>query len=1077
MKTRIPILAVLLLGTVLSAGEAQARKNPLPDWQDPNVFEINRMPMRASFMTDQQQTLSLNGTWKFHFNETIDGRLRGFEAPDYDDSKWGTIPVPGHWELNGYCDPLYVNIGYAWRGHYKNNPPIPPTEHNYAGQYRRAFTVDGSWIGRQICLNIGSATSNVRVWVNGKEVGYSEDSKLEARFDITKYVHAGENLLALEIFRWCDGTYLEDQDFWRLSGIARGVEVYTREVNRLEDVHVNGTMDGDLSVMAEVGKGIRKLEFEVCDALGKTVWSAEAAPGREKAETGDRIVRAAGHVDAPALWSAETPNLYTLKVRAFDRDGLSESTSVPFGFRTVTIENVQLKVNGQPVLIKGADRHELDPYKGYVVSVADMIRDIRIMKELNINAVRTCHYPDDPRWLSLCDRFGLYVVDEGNIESHGMGYKDGETLAQDPQFAAAHLIRDQRMVRRDINHPSVIIWSLGNEAGNGPNFYACYDWIKAYDPTRPVQYERALPKGGYGHSDRNTDIYCPMYEAPWDDEKYLQMADKPLIQCEYAHAMGNSMGNFKEYWDLIRKYPSYQGGFIWDFQDQALVWPSDKPGTDRIFAFGGDFNDYDCSDGSFNCNGVIAADRSLHPHAYEVRYQYRNILTSAAGETGKVFVYNEFFFTPLDNYRLLWDVEVGGVKAMTGVVENLAVKPQETVLVDLGFSDRDVEDAAARLMRSRTDCDVTLNVRYVLKTADSLLQAGHEVAYDQIVLRKAEPVLFACGSAAVRGEILPRCKENADRVEFSGRYAFRGTLGERLAEWSATFDQKTGALSAYKVGGRNYLAAPLMPCFNRAVTENDLGAAFHRKMSIWRNPKFSVEDFRVTVKEHCIEVAVRYAPFGEVARVLMTYEVYADGSISATESMRDAGRLAMAPPMFRFGMTFAMPGRYSDLDFMGLGPWENYSDRCSAALLGRYRQRVEDQYHYGYVRTQESGTHTGLRFFRILDGNRSGLEITCGREFSASALPFSIADLDVAALEGDKKEKNHNNQYGVPQHSLELKARAHGNDRRNGRTHVHFDLVQMGVGGINSWGRTPMEAYMVPAAERDFHFVIRPVDN
>ena len=1077
MRNRIYILAVALsAAALLAAGTAEARKAALPDWQDPNVFAINRMPMRATFVTDQQQTLSLNGTWKFHFNETVEGRLRGFEALSFDDSEWGTIPVPGHWELNGYCDPIYMNYGYAWRGIFKNTPPVPPAEHNYVGQYRRTFNVDGDWIGRQICLNIGSATSNVRVWVNGREVGYSEDSKLEARFDITSYVKAGENLIALEIFRWCDGTYLEDQDFWRFSGIARGIEIYTREKDRLEDVHVNGTMDGDLTVMAEVGKGIKKLEFEVCDAAGKAVWSAEAVPGREKSETGDRIVRAAGHVAAPALWSAESPNLYTLEVRAFGKDGLSESTQIPFGFRTVTIENVQLKVNGQPVLIKGVDRHELDPYKGYVVSVADMIRDIRIMKELNINAVRTCHYPDDPRWLALCDRFGLYVVDEGNIESHGMGYKDGVTLAQDPQFAAAHLIRDQRMVKRDINHPSVIVWSLGNEAGNGPNFYACYDWIKAYDPTRPVQYERAINK--YGHlSDRNTDIFCPMYESLEDDEKYLKIADKPLIQCEYAHAMGNSMGNFKEYWDLVRKYPSYQGGFIWDFQDQALEWPSDKPGTDRIWAFGGDFNTYDPSDGSFNCNGVIAADRSLHPHAYEVRYQYRNILTSAADAAGKVLVYNEFFFTPLDNFRLLWDVEVGGVKALTGVVEDLAVKPQEKAIVDLGFSEKDVDEAAARLMRARRDCDVTLNVRYVLKTADSLLQAGHEVAYDQIVLRKAEPLLFACGSAAVRGDVLPKCKENATRVEFSGRYAFRGTLGERLAEWSATFDKKTGALSSYKVGGREYIAAPLMPCFNRAVTENDLGAQFHRKMGIWRNPEFRVEDFRVTVKDHCVEIAVRYAPFSEVARVLMTYEVYADGSISATESMRDAGRLAMAPGLFRFGMAFAMPGRYSDLDFMGLGPWENYSDRCSAALFGRYRQRVEDQYHYGYVRTQESGTHTGLRYFRILDGNRSGLEITCGRDFSASALPFSIADLDVAALEGDKKEKNRNDQFGVPQHSLELKAKAHENDRWNGLTHVHFDLVQMGLGGINSWGQVPLKKYMVPAQERDFHFVIRPVDN
>ena len=1042
MKTRIPILAVLLLGTVLSAGEAQARKNPLPDWQDPNVFEINRMPMRASFMTDQQQTLSLNGTWKFHFNETIDGRLRGFEAPDYDDSKWGTIPVPGHWELNGFCDPLYVNIGYAWRGHYKNNPPIPPTEHNYAGQYRRAFTVDGSWIGRQICLNIGSATSNVRVWVNGKEVGYSEDSKLEARFDITKYVHAGENLLALEIFRWCDGTYLEDQDFWRLSGIARGVEVYTREVNRLEDVHVNGTMDGDLSVMAEVGKGIRKLEFEVCDALGKTVWSAEAAPGREKAETGDRIVRAAGHVDAPALWSAETPNLYTLKVRAFDRDGLSESTSVPFGFRTVTIENVQLKVNGQPVLIKGADRHELDPYKGYVVSVADMIRDIRIMKELNINAVRTCHYPDDPRWLSLCDRFGLYVVDEGNIESHGMGYKDGETLAQDPQFAAAHLIRDQRMVRRDINHPSVIIWSLGNEAGNGPNFYACYDWIKAYDPTRPVQYERALPKGGYGHSDRNTDIYCPMYEAPWDDEKYLQMADKPLIQCEYAHAMGNSMGNFKEYWDLIRKYPSYQGGFIWDFQDQALVWPSDKPGTDRIFAFGGDFNDYDCSDGSFNCNGVIAADRSLHPHAYEVRYQYRNILTTAGDRPGALQVKNEHFFTDLTRYRLLWSLEADGEPVRTGIVERLEVAPQETRPLDLLIGDLPEGDV------------VTLTVRYQLKEATPLLPAGFEVAYDQFVLRD-KPALPAGSAQPVKGAV--KADERASAFTFCGTLSRPGTLSTRYATWEVTIDKSLGALTSYKLDGKEMISAPMMPCFDRALTENDLGARFQQRFALWRNIDFQVASVAAKAVGNSCQVDVAFAPIDGKGIVKVAYLVDPNGTVAVSESLEDAGGLSEAQYLFRFGMRFAMPGQYSDLDFFGLGPWENYSDRHSAALLGRYRQRVEEQYHYGYPRAQESGTHTGMRWLNIVDETGTGLKLFSATPFSASALPFSLEDLDTHV------------------HSLELKAKAHENERSRGTTYVHMDLAQMGVGGITSWGTWPLKEYLLPAQPYDFTFTLSPV--
>ncbi len=1050
MKMRRIFLAACLPLLCVSVHAQKAE-----DWQNPAVFEINRMPMRATFVTDQQQTLNLNGLWKFYFNEAPENRLKGFENPSFDDSAWREIPVPGHWELNGYCDPMYLNIGYPWRGHYKNNPPIVPTEHNYVGQYRKTFTVDKSWIGKQICLNIGSATSNVRVWVNGKMVGYSQDSKLEARFDLTKYVKAGENLLALEIFRWCDGTYLEDQDFWRLSGIARGVEVYTREPARLEDVHVRGEMDGTYEALFEVTSGITSLDYSILDGKGNTVASGNVPVKgvKEKSETGNLVVRAGGSVPSPALWSAETPNLYTLSVRANGKKGLSESTRVDFGFRTVTIENVQLKVNGKPVLIKGADRHELDPYKGYIVSEADMIRDIRIMKELNINAVRTCHYPDDPRWLALCDKYGLYVVDEANIESHGMGYKDGETLAQDPQFLQAHLSRDQRMVKRDYNHPSVIIWSMGNEAGNGENFYACYKWIKAYDPSRPVHYERAK-------DDWNTDIYCPMYESPAGNVKYLQHADKPLIQCEYAHAMGNSMGNFKEYWDLIRKYPSYQGGFIWDFQDQALVWPSTKPGTDHIFAFGGDFNDYDPSDGSFNCNGVIAADRTLHPHAYEVRYQYRNILTSAGRTPSEIEIYNENFFVDLSGYRLLWDLEKDGVKVLSGVVEDLKAAPQQRTRINLGFSLP--EDGSV----------LALNLHYVLKQAEPLLPAGFEVAYDQIILRDSP---FACGAQTHPGTL--RSEERGSRMVFGGTYSYPGTLGTRTSQWEAAFDRKTGALVSYVVDGVEYMSGPMVPCFNRAVTENDMGARFHVTMAPWRNPEIRLSSFTGEADEKGGRVRVEFEPIGGAAALAMEYRIYPDGTIEGSEIMSDAGKLSDLPPMFRFGMTFPMPGIFSTVDFFGYGPWENYADRRSAALLGRYVQSVNDQYHYGYVRTQESGTHTGLRFFRILDGNGSGLEITSAEPFSASALPFSIADLDVALAEGDRPQKNHNNQYGIPRHSLELKAKAHENDRSKGTTYVHFDQVQMGVGGINSWGTWPLEEYLVRPKARTFAFTIRPVNN
>ena len=1021
-KLFLSLAGLLLALTAFGAGKTE-------DWQNPSVNEINRLPMRATFVTHQQQTLNLNGVWKFRFNQNPESRLAGFESPSLDDSGWDNIPVPGLWDLEGYCDPMYLNIGYPWRGHFKNDPPRVPSEHNYVGQYRRTFTLDKSWTGKQICLNIGSATSNVRVWVNGKMVGYSQDSKLEARFDITKYVKEGENLLALEIFRWCDGTWLEDQDFWRFAGIARGVELYTREKERLEDVHVAGAMNGALDLYAEVTGGIAQVDFSVVDAEGKTIRSVSARPQKG-------VIRWSGKVDEPRLklWSAEEPNLHTLQVLALDKKGqVVESTAIPFGFRTVEIKNAQLLVNGKAILVKGADRHELDPYKGYNVSEADMIRDIRIMKELNMNAVRTCHYPDDPRWLALCDEYGLYVVDEGDIESHGLGYNDGETLAQNPLFHDAHLIRDQRMVKRDINHPSVIVWSMGNEAGNGQNFYDCYNWIKAYDPTRPVQYERALI-GWAGQSDFNTDICCPMYMEPKDCERYLAHPDKPLIQCEYAHAMGNSMGNFKEYWDLVRKYPSYQGGFIWDFVDQALRWPSENEGTDHIFIFGGDLNDYDPSDGSFNCNGVIAADRSLHPHAYEVRYQYRNILTAAGNRPGEVRITNEHSFIGLENFYLQWELEACGQPVRTGLVWDLDIPAGETRTLNLSLGE----------LPEKADV-LTLTLHYLLKETRGLLPAGHEAAYDQLVLRDREKPLQWAGSGTPK----------VNGATFSGTFAYPGTLESRLATWEAAVDPETGFLCSYKVNGQEYLKQPLQPCFDRALNENDLGARLDRRLALWRSPEFRLQKLEA---EGAV-VKATYAPIGGKAGVQLEYRFGADGSVLVTETMTDEGGLSSCPQLPRFGLRFGMEGRFEEVDFFGLGPWENYADRSSAALLGHYRQKVADQYHYGYARSQESGTHTGLRFFRVVAVDGFGLELTSDVRFSASALPFSLEELDTHV------------------HSLELRAKAHDRDRSRGTTYVHADLAQMGVGGINSWGAWPLEEYLLPAKERTFRLLIRPVAN
>lgn len=965
MKLLTLVLAATLVGT---------------PWADPAVNEIGRYPMRSTFDAHEQR-LSLHGEWDFSF---CDGPAR-------------KMPVPGMWELNGCGDPVYLNTGYAWRKQAENTPGKAPDWHNWYGRYSRTFDIPADWKGKDIFLTVGSATSCIAVYINGKFAGYSEDSKLAATFDVSKVVKPGESAkIEFEMRRWCDGTYLEDQDFWRFTGISRETYLYARPKARIEDIRVKAEMDGTYKFSILTTKGVASTK---CFIDGK-----EAA--------------AEGKLAGARLWSAEAPNLYRLTVKAFDKKGVElETADLDFGFKTVRIVGKQVLVNGQPVLIKGTDRHEISADGGYVVSVAEMERDLRIMKELNINAIRTSHYPNDPRFLSLCDKYGFYVVDEANIESHGMGYKE-KTLAKVPEYALSHMQRVQRMVQRDINHACVTFWSLGNEAGDGPNFEACYHWLKAEDPSRPVQYERAgfqdkhynINREGLGYI---SDIYCPMYLNYENSEDFAINGPTPFIQCEYAHAMGNSIGGFKEYWDLIRKYPGYQGGFIWDFVDQAIKWPSKKSTTGWIYAFGGDFNDYDPSDNSFNCNGIIAADRSLHPHAYEVRYQYQNVWTRPV-DLGKgiVEIYNENFFTALDNCILQWDITSDGRKVLCGTVRKLDIAPQKSARVDLGY---DIEGLGGELM---------LNVRYLLRKAVPLLEAGSQIAYDQLRI--------------------------GGQVRFPDVPAF----GERLCEYG--FDANTGALNSLRIAGREMLSEPLMPCFGRAVTENDLGAKLEKKMKCWLYPEFKLVGM---TRDGSTAKAVYSV--GDFATVEMDYEFLPGGEVKITE--RISGIKKDTPDMMRFGVEFALAGECDELEFYGAGPWESYCDRRTSCPVGLYTQKVADQYHYGYARPQESGTHVGMKWFDVRDSAGRGIRVTRADsgEFSASALPFARRDIDLAVTGGGRREG------GDQRHSLEL--------RPDGKTHVNVDLVQMGLGGINSWGRLPRPEYMIPACGREFTFIITPL--
>ena len=1050
-------LITFLLGFGLLTANAAPK---IPDWENAEVTNRNRMPMTATFTTPQTMTKSLNGTWSFRHLDRPDaaGVNEAFYAPGFNTADWGTIEVPGLWELQGYGDPLYVNTGYQWRGLWENNPPHVPYDRNGVGQYVTTVDIPRDFLTgkRRATLDIGAASSNVKVWVNGKEVGYSEDSKLAAGFDITKYLKPGENTIAMQIVRWCDGTYLEDQDFWRFTGIARdGVSINSRPANRIENFNVYAPMSGDGSVDVTVTPGVKTVEATLTYD-GKEVYTGKSAVKNGKATLPIKVAN-------PKLWSAETPNLYDLKLTALDAKGqVAESTDTRIGFRSVEIAKGNVLVNGKPVLFKGVDRHELSPYGGYNMTRDEMIRDIREMKRLNVNAVRTSHYPNDPQWYELCDLYGIYVIDEANVEGHGMGYGD-RAVAKDPQFNKAIKERARRMVERDRNHPSIIMWSLGNESGMGQNFLDSYAMVKEMDTTRPVHYEQA-------HRGDGSDVFCPMYYTIDRSQKYGQEAEekakageymKPLIQCEYEHAMGNSTGTIESYWRDIRRYPALQGGYIWDFVDQALYQPVDSlPGTDHIFTYGGDYNPLDPSDYSFNCNGILAADRTWHPGAHQVKHTYRNILTTLDGVNPvKVKVYNENFFTDLSGVRMLWTIEADGKVVREGTIDNLNVAPQATAVINLGIDASTLPADAA---------DLYLNVAYELKNSTALLPRGYEVASDQMAIRETAPTMYHAAISPMEID------DNAKAVTFAGTV----TNGLRTLPWQLTFDKTTGAISSYKLAGKALITEPLLPSFGRAYTENDLGAGLQRRCAEAQHPDLTPKSVAVENAEGYTAIKVVYtAPFPETS-LTVDYKVYGDGTVTATENLAITGKVEKPdePRLMRHGMKFAMPGQYSNINFYGRGPVENYVDRYQCAPVGLYSQHVNDQYAYNQARTQDSGSKTGLKWLTVTDPSGEGLEMTSDIRFIGTVLPFSQNDLDVTYGGRQYTTNPGNHPNGLSRHSLDLVKKAHINDRANGTTYVNIGSEQMGLGGENSWGAlAERHNRMTLDHDRTFTFTIRPV--
>ncbi|NOX55816.1 MAG: DUF4981 domain-containing protein [Planctomycetes bacterium] len=1063
---------VLLLGSTGPLRAAQS--DGAPAWENEQVLGRNKEPARATSMPypDRPSALQaipsatpyyrcLNGKWKFRWSPDPQSRPRDFYRPDYDARSWDEIPVPSNWQMQGYGTPLYVNIRYPFR---KDPPRVtgePPRNYtsykarNPVGSYRRQFRVPVEWRGRQVFLQFNGVDSAFYVWINGRLVGYSQGSRTPAVFNITKFLKQGENLLAVEVYRYSDGSYLEDQDFWRLSGIFRDVFLWSTADLHIRDFFVHPELDdhyrdATLRVDVEVKNfADRRQRFtvdaELLDAAGRTVFRGVKASGEADAG-GSILVVLQKPVQNPAKWSAEQPNLYRLLLTLRGPRGrVVEVTTCRVGFRRVEIRNGRLLVNGQPIDIKGVNRHEHDPQTGHTISRASMIRDIKLMKQFNINTVRTSHYPNDPRWYDLCDEYGLYVIDEANIESHGMGY-GAASLAKNPAWRRAHLDRTQRMVERDKNHPSVIIWSLGNEAGNGVNFYATYDWIKQRDPSRPVQYERA-------QLDRNTDIYCPMYSPI---EKIVRYAtsrpDRPLILCEYAHAMGNSVGNLQDYWDAIEAHPALQGGCIWDWVDQGLLRPvptnheNHRPAfrwlwpQKTYFAYGGDFGD-EPNDGNFCINGLVHPDRRPNPHAWEVKKVYQNIRVSLVDlADGKVRVENKYFFTNLNEFDATWVVRRNGRLVQSGSLGRLNVPPRSSREIVIPFR------------RSADDAEYLLTIAFLLAEDKPWADRGFRVAWDQFKLPAPSE-----RSAAVR----PAPSPGAPPGDTARKRTASRRLGPpQLHERPDTFrivgpsfvveiGRRRGELRSYEAGGTKLLVAPLEPNFWKVPNDNQMRNGYVRRLGAWRRAAADRTLQKITAERRPTSVRVTAffrLPVGE-ADYTLTYDI--DGTGRVVVTARYQPHRTDVPLLPRFGMTFSVPRRFSQVQWYGRGPHETYWDRKTGAEIGIYSSSVEEMV-FPYVRPQDTGNRTDVRWMALTDASGVGLRIEGLQPLSVSVWPFTLADLESAT-----------HPYELP--------------RREFNT-VFVDWKLHGVGGDNSWGARTHPQYTLSGAQPyRFGFAILPL--
>ncbi|MTI38719.1 glycoside hydrolase family 2 TIM barrel-domain containing protein [Fulvivirga lutimaris] len=1046
---KLSYLIIPLVASLMFSCEERVPERPIytaqdwenPEWEDPEIFQINREYPTASFdrYTDAATAIvnedwknsplykSLNGTWDFYYADSVQARPTDFYKEGFDIAGWDKIEVPSNWEIKGYGIPFYTNITYM----FPPNPPVIPHEMNNNGNYKKAFEISKDWDGKDIYLHFAGVSGAMYVWLNGKMVGYNEGSKTAAEFKITDLVKTGTNNLAVQVMRWSDASYIEDQDFWRLSGIERDVYVYAANKVTLRDFRVTSDLENDFK--DGVFKVALKIDNNTGELKNETV-SVKLLDGDQEIFSENKTVdlnpkrnRVDFEKEIPAVkvWSAEHPNLYTLLITVN-----GESTAVKVGFRNIAIKNNQFLVNGKPILIKGVNLHDHSDTKGHVVSKDLVMKDLEVMKKHNVNAIRCSHYPKDPQFYRLTDKYGFYVIDEANIETHGMGAtnqgldSDKERQAVHPAYLpawkAAHLDRTVRMFERDKNHPSIVTWSLGNEAGNGDNFFATYDWLKKQDSSRPTQYEGAT---NYA----NSDIQVPMY---WSIESMIEYAEsnptRPLIQCEYAHAMGNSVGNLQDYWDVIEQYDIMQGGFIWDWVDQGLLTKNEK--GEEFWAYGGDLGGYDFqNDDNFCINGLVNPDRTPHPSLYEVKKVYQSIkFKSSDLESGEIEVKNMYDFTNLSEYDFSWKILENGIQKSEGVMPMLDIEPYESRKVTIELPQ--LEDNSA---------EYNINIYAKTKSATDLVPAGHVIAYEQFQLN--EPT---------RNVTLSKIKNPLEVTNDDKSISIAGE-GFKMA-----FDKATGTLSTLDYGQGNMIVEGIKANFWRAPIDNDFGYNMPEKLGVWKEA--SSEQTLLSIKQkEADDGLVSIESIFELAsvngKVTINYTINDVGEVMVKTKLK--GIDSSLPVLPRFGNNFIISKGFDQVKWFGRGPYENYQDRNTSALVGQYEASVSDLY-FAYIRPQENGYRTDTRWVAFTNSAGKGIKIMASEHFSFSAHHQYNADFDA----GEKKQQRH---------TTDIVKRDFVN--------INIDHSQMGVGGDTSWGRMAHEEYQIQPANLSYSFKIEPV--